>query len=170
MLWPAMVAVGAAVRLESNGPAFFVQDRVGRDGETFRIYKFRTMVQGSEKGDVGVTEGDARVTRVGSLLRRTSLDELPQLLNILKGEMSVVGPRPTLGYQVEQYDGTQRRRLDVLPGVTGWAQVRYSYVNEMDGFLEKLSYDLYYMKHRSAGMNLVVLWQTIKTVVLFRGL
>jgi lipopolysaccharide/colanic/teichoic acid biosynthesis glycosyltransferase len=162
VLWPAMVAIGAAVRLESKGPALFVQDRVGQDGEVFCIYKFRTMAEGSEKGDVVVTEGDVRVTRLGKLLRRTSLDELPQLLNILKGEMSVVGPRPTLGYQVDQYDETQRRRLEVPPGVTGWAQIHGR--NELP-WPRRIELDVWYVDHWSFWLDVKILIRTVPVVL-----
>lgn len=162
VLWPLLVGIGVAIRLESDGPALFLQTRVGKDGEDFTIYKFRTMVQGSEKGDVIVTQGDARVTKVGNLLRRTSLDEIPQLLNILKGEMSVIGPRPTLRYQVEQYDETQKKRLDVLPGVTGWAQIHGR--NSLP-WPERIKLDVWYAEHWSILLDALILGKTVPVVL-----
>jgi lipopolysaccharide/colanic/teichoic acid biosynthesis glycosyltransferase len=161
-LWPALVAIGVAVRLDSPGPALFVQERSGEGGETFRIYKFRTMAQGSEKGDVIVTQGDARVTKVGEFLRRTSLDEVPQLLNILKGEMSVVGPRPTLPYQVAQYDEFQRRRLEMPPGVTGWAQIHGR--NSLP-WPRRIELDVWYVEHWDLLLDLEILARTVPVVL-----
>src|SRR3954453_652784 len=114
-----------AIRIESRGPVFYRQLRVGRDGEQFELWKLRTMVPGAETMGAGiyVLEGDARITRVGRLLRRFSLDELPNLVNVLRGEMAVVGPRPTVREQVDRYTDRQRRRLEVKPGITGWAQI-----------------------------------------------
>jgi lipopolysaccharide/colanic/teichoic acid biosynthesis glycosyltransferase len=122
---PLAVAVAAAIRLETGSPVLYRQERVGRGGRSFRLWKFRSMVVGAERKGAGilVERGDARITRVGRVLRRLGLDELPQLVNVLKGDMSLVGPRPTLRYQVELYDERERRRLEVRPGITGWAQV-----------------------------------------------
>ncbi len=150
------------MRLESKGPALFVQERVGTYGESFDILKFRTMTEGSEKGDVVVTKGDARVTRVGKFLRATSLDELPQLINILKGDMSLVGPRPTLRYQVDQYDATQRRRLDVPPGVTGWAQIHGR--NSLP-WPQRIELDVWYADHWSFWLDLEILVKTVPVVL-----
>ncbi len=123
---PLMGVIAIAIRLDSRGPALLRQSRVGRDGEDFELLKFRTMVVGAHTMGAGwlVAERDPRITRVGHFLRRWSLDELPQLFNVLRGEMSIVGPRPTLRYQVDQYTDFQRRRLEVRPGITGWAQVQ----------------------------------------------
>jgi len=126
LLASPLLALGAlAVKLEDGGPVLYRQTRVGRDGADFELLKLRTMVVGAETMGAGlaVNHGDPRITRAGRLLRKLSLDELPQLWNVVRGEMSVIGPRPTLRYQVEQYDERQRRRLDVKPGITGWAQV-----------------------------------------------
>lgn len=161
-LWPALLAIGVAVKLDSEGPALFVQERIGKDGKPFQIYKFRTMAQGSEKGDVIVTRGDARVTRIGELLRRTSLDEVPQLLNILKGEMSVIGPRPTLGYQVEQYTQEQRRRLEAVPGVTGWAQIHGR--NSLP-WPKRIELDVWYVEHWDFLLDLEILLKTVPVVL-----
>ena len=122
---PLLVAAGLAVKLEDGGPVLFRQTRVGKDGKDFELLKLRSMVVDAERTGAGhaVDRGDRRITRVGRLLRRTSIDELPQLWNIVRGDMSVIGPRPTLRYQVERYSERQRRRLDVRPGLTGWAQI-----------------------------------------------
>ena len=125
VLWPLLVCIAILIKLESPGPVFFLQPRAGYRGERFRMRKFRTMVQNAEASGSGYYVGrdDPRVTRVGKMLRRFSLDELPQLLQILTGKMSVVGPRPGLPYHVERYNPDQMRRLDVRPGLTGWSQV-----------------------------------------------
>lgn len=172
---PVLAACAAAVKLESPGPVFYRQVRVGKGDKSFRIVKLRSMYQDAEAttGPVFANQQDDRITKVGRFLRKSRLDEVPQLWNVLRGEMSLVGPRPERPEFVEMISDRYphfRLRSAVKPGVTGWAQVRYGYVNEVDGFLEKLSYDLYYMKYRSVGMNLLILWQTVKTVVLFRGL
>ena len=172
---PALLLCAAAIRIESPGPIFYRQTRVGKGNRNFEIMKLRSMRQDAERhtGPVFANQKDARVTRVGRVLRKSRLDEVPQLWNVLKGDMGLVGPRPERPEFVEMIANHHphfRLRSAVKPGVTGWAQVRYSYVNEMEGFAEKLSYDLYYMKYRSLGMNLLILWQTIKTVVLLRGL
>ena len=122
---PVLGLAALAVKLEDGGPVFYRQVRVGKDGRDFELLKLRTMVVGAETQGAGyaVAQGDARITRAGRFLRRLSIDELPQLWNVLRGEMSLVGPRPTLRYQVERYDERQRHRLDVKPGLTGWAQV-----------------------------------------------
>jgi lipopolysaccharide/colanic/teichoic acid biosynthesis glycosyltransferase len=162
VIWPLLVGVGVAVRLESRGPALFVQTRAGKDGAPFEIYKFRTMAEGSEKGDVVVIEGDSRVTRVGAVLRAISFDELPQLLNILKGEMSVIGPRPTLPYQVEQYTDFQRRRLEAIPGVTGWAQIHGR--NSLP-WPRRIELDVWYVENWSLLLDVRILLKTIPVVL-----
>jgi lipopolysaccharide/colanic/teichoic acid biosynthesis glycosyltransferase len=167
LVWPLLVGVGVAVRLESKGPALFVQTRAGKDGAPFEIYKFRTMVEGSEKGDVVVSEGDSRVTRVGAFLRATSFDELPQLLNILKGEMSVIGPRPTLPYQVEQYTDFQRKRLEALPGVTGWAQIHGR--NSLP-WPRRIELDVWYVENWSILLDARILLKTVPVVLGGEGL
>src|SRR5437773_235534 len=122
---PLLAVAALAIKLEDGGPVLYRQTRVGKDGVDFELLKLRTMVVGAETMGAGlaVNEGDSRITRAGRILRKLSLDELPQLWNVVRGEMSVIGPRPTLRYQVEQYDEWQRHRLDVKPGITGWAQV-----------------------------------------------
>ena len=154
-LW-ALIAI--LVKLDSPGPILFVQERVGKDGKRFLAYKFRTMVQGAVNQGMGflVERNDPRITRVGRFLRRFSLDEAPQLINVFKDEMSLVGPRPTLAYQVEQYDDFQRRRLQVKPGITGWAQI---HGRNLLSWPERIEYDVWYIEHWS-------LWLDIKTLLL----
>ena len=139
---------GVAIRLECPGHPIYRQRRIGRDGEPFEIYKLRTMVHGAEHIGAGmaVDEGDPRITRVGAFLRRTSLDELPNLVNVLRGEMSIVGPRPTIQVQVDQYTERQRGRLDVKPGITGWAQVNG---RASLPWAERIELDLWYVEHQS---------------------
>ncbi len=148
----------AAVRLTSSGPVFFRQERVGMGGEPFRVWKFRTMVH----GDNPMMPDPDRITRVGAVLRRFSLDELPQLLNVAAGEMSIVGPRPTLAYQVERYDEHQLRRLAVRPGLTGLAQV--SGRNSLP-WSERIDFDVDYVASQSAALDLRLLARTVSTIV-----
>jgi lipopolysaccharide/colanic/teichoic acid biosynthesis glycosyltransferase len=162
---PVVAASALAVRLEDRGPVFFRQERVGQDGRLFEVLKLRTMVVNAHTQGAGyaVDKGDSRITRVGSLLRRTSLDELPQLWNVLRGEMSLVGPRPTLSYQVEQYTDRQRRRLEVKPGLTGWAQVNG---RASLSWPDRIELDVWYVEHRSLALDLRILLRTV--VVLLR--
>jgi lipopolysaccharide/colanic/teichoic acid biosynthesis glycosyltransferase len=157
---PVLAAAAAAIKLEDGGPVLFRQERIGRDGQAFAILKLRTMMVGAERLGAGyaVDEGDSRITRIGALLRRTSLDELPELLNVLRGDMSLVGPRPTLRYQVEQYTEHQRRRLEVLPGVTGWAQVNGRAALPWP---ERIELDVWYVDHASLALDLRILWRTL---------
>jgi lipopolysaccharide/colanic/teichoic acid biosynthesis glycosyltransferase len=163
---PILGIAALASKLERQGPVFYRQIRVGKDGEDFQVLKLRSMVVGAESLGAGyaVDEGDARITRVGRILRRTSIDELPQLWNVLRGDMSVIGPRPTLRYQVEQYDEHQRRRLDVRPGLTGWAQVRG---RASLPWAERIELDVWYVEHRSPRVDLAILLRT--PLALFRG-
>jgi lipopolysaccharide/colanic/teichoic acid biosynthesis glycosyltransferase len=158
---PVLALAAAAIKLEDGGPVFFRQERIGRDGEPFQILKLRTMVVGAESLGAGyaIDEGDSRITRIGSLLRRTSLDELPELLNVLRGDMSLVGPRPTLRYQVEQYTDHQRRRLEVPPGVTGWAQV---HGRAALPWPERIELDVWYVDHASLALDARILWRTLE--------
>ncbi|HEV2998259.1 MAG TPA: sugar transferase [Solirubrobacteraceae bacterium] len=161
---PLLVVAMVAIRLESPGPAIYRQRRVGRDGRELDVLKLRTMVQGAEHIGAGlaVNENDPRVTRVGALLRRTSLDELPNLLNVLRGEMSLIGPRPTLPGQVAQYTPRQRGRLAVRPGITGWAQVNGRTALPWS---ERIELDLHYIEHRSLRMDLEILARTVAIVL-----
>jgi lipopolysaccharide/colanic/teichoic acid biosynthesis glycosyltransferase len=166
---PLLVAAVIAIRLESAGPSIYRQRRIGKDGRPFDMLKLRTMVDGAEHIGAGlaIDEGDSRITRVGALLRRTSLDELPNLVNVLRGEMSLIGPRPTIPVQVQQYTPRQRRRLEVKPGITGWAQVngRASLPWE-----ERIELDLHYIEHRSLSLDLQILRRTLRLVLAGEGL
>jgi lipopolysaccharide/colanic/teichoic acid biosynthesis glycosyltransferase len=163
---PLLAAAAIATKLESGGPVLYRQTRVGKDGVDFEVLKLRTMVVGAEKLGSGfaVDRGDPRITRVGRILRRASIDELPQLWNILRGEMSVIGPRPTLRYQVEQYDEHQRRRLDIRPGLTGWAQVQG---RASLPWADRIELDVWYVENRSPKVDLEILLRT--PLALFRG-
>ncbi len=147
-------------------PVLYRQTRVGRDGVDFELLKLRTMVVGAETIGAGfaVNEGDPRITRVGRVLRKLSLDELPQLWNVVRGDMSVIGPRPTLRYQVERYDERQRRRLEVKPGITGWAQI---HGRATLPWAERIELDVWYVEHRSRRLDLEILART--PLALFRG-
>ena len=163
---PLLAAAALAVKLEDGGPVLSRQRRVGLGGEEFELLKLRTMVVGAESMGAGwaVDEGDPRITRVGRLLRRLSLDELPQLWNVVRGDMSLVGPRPTLAYQVERYTARQRRRLDVRPGITGWAQIHGRARLPWD---DRIELDLWYVEHRSAWLDARILLRT--PLALFSG-
>jgi lipopolysaccharide/colanic/teichoic acid biosynthesis glycosyltransferase len=163
---PVLALAALAVKLEGRGPVFFRQMRVGKDGTDFELLKLRTMVVGAESIGAGyaVDAGDARITRAGRVLRRLSLDELPQLWNVIRGDMSVIGPRPTLRYQVERYDERQRHRLDVKPGITGWAQV---HGRAALPWAERIELDVWYVEHRSPLLDLKILAKT--PLALFGG-
>lgn len=167
-LWAVPFAVIAvAIKLDSKGPVFFHQERVGKDGRPFRVWKFRSMVVGAIDQRLGVTvaKDDERITCVGRVLRNLGLDELPQLVNVLVGEMSLVGPRPTLSYQVENYDRTQRRRLEVKPGITSLAVV--SGRNALS-WEERIKLDVWYIDHWSLRFDLLILVQTLWKVLVTR--
>jgi lipopolysaccharide/colanic/teichoic acid biosynthesis glycosyltransferase len=166
---PLLAAAMLVIRLESPGPAIYRQRRVGLRGREFDVLKLRTMVQGAEHIGAGlaVNENDARITRVGALLRRTSLDELPNLLNVLRGEMSLIGPRPTLPHQVAAYDERQRGRLAIRPGITGWAQVNGRAALPWS---ERIELDLYYIENRSWRLDLEILKRTPAMVLGGAGL
>jgi lipopolysaccharide/colanic/teichoic acid biosynthesis glycosyltransferase len=162
-----LLALGAlAIKLEDGGPVIYRQTRVGRGGRDFELLKLRTMVVGAESQGAGyaVDRGDPRITRVGRVLRRLSLDELPQLWNVVRGDMSIIGPRPTLRYQVDRYTSHQRRRLEVKPGITGWAQI---HGRTALPWAERIELDVWYVKHRSASLDLQILLRTPGS--LFRG-
>jgi len=163
---PLLLLAAIAIKLDSRGPVLYMARRVGRDGAEFELYKLRTMHTGNDPVGVGtpVLAGDPRVTRVGALLRRFSLDELPNLINVIRGEMSVVGPRPTLAAQVAGYTPNQRRRLEVKPGLTGWAQVNGRAGIPWD---ERIELDVWYVEHRSPGVDLKILLRT--PLALFSG-
>jgi sugar transferase (PEP-CTERM system associated) len=173
--FPLMVLIAIAIRLTSSGPVLYHQNRVGRQGRIFVVYKFRSMHQDAEAATGPVwaaKEGDSRVTPLGAVLRRTRLDELPQLWNVLRGDMSFVGPRPErpefvsgLTQQIPFYG----QRHVVRPGLTGWAQVRYTYGASIEDALQKLQYDLFYIKNLSIALDLFIIFSTIKTVLLRKG-
>lgn len=160
---PVVAVLALAVRLESAGDSIYRQTRVGKDGRPFEIFKLRTMVAGAEFQGPGIAldEGDARITRVGALLRRYSLDELPNLWNVLRGEMAIVGPRPTVAAQVKRYSPRQRGRLAVRPGLTGWAQVNG---RASLPWPQRIELDLWYVEHRSLALDLRILARTVGMV------
>ena len=166
---PIMALAVLAIVIESPGHPIYRQRRIGRDGHAFDVLKLRTMIPGAESIGAGlaVNENDPRITRVGTLLRRWSLDELPNLLNVLRGEMTLVGPRPTLPVQVEQYDDRQRGRLAVKPGLTGWAQVNG---RTSLPWSQRIELDLWYIEHRSLRLDLEILGRTALMVFTGRGL
>jgi lipopolysaccharide/colanic/teichoic acid biosynthesis glycosyltransferase len=169
---PFLAVAMLAIRLESRGGAIYRQRRVGKDGRPFDVLKLRTMVSGAEHMGAGlaVSEGDTRITRVGRLLRRTSLDEVPNLVNVLRGDMAIIGPRPTVPVQVDRYTERQRGRLAVKPGITGWAQVNGRTDLPWD---ERIELDLWYIEHRSWRLDLEILRRTVRMVFggegLYRG-
>jgi lipopolysaccharide/colanic/teichoic acid biosynthesis glycosyltransferase len=166
---PIVAVLAVLIRLESPGHPIYTQTRVGRDGRTFAIYKLRTMVRGAEFTGAGlaIQEGDDRITRIGAWLRRYSLDELPNLWNVVRGEMSIVGPRPTIPVQVDQYTERQRGRLRVKPGITGWAQVNGRAALPWS---ERIELDLWYVEHQSWALDLKILVRTVEMVLTGRGL
>jgi lipopolysaccharide/colanic/teichoic acid biosynthesis glycosyltransferase len=166
---PIVAIAAAAVRLESHGHPIYRQHRVGKDGHGFEVLKLRTMVSGAEHMGAGmaVDEGDTRITRVGAFLRRTSIDELPNLINVLRGEMSLIGPRPTLQSQVDQYTDRQRLRLLVRPGLSGWAQVNG---RASLPWAERIELDIWYLEHASLRLDLRILWLSARMAVTGHGL
>jgi lipopolysaccharide/colanic/teichoic acid biosynthesis glycosyltransferase len=166
---PLMALAAVAIRLESAGHPIYRQRRVGLRGHEFDVVKLRTMVTGAEQIGAGlaVDEGDTRITRVGAVLRRTSLDELPNLLNILRGEMSIVGPRPTLKVQVDQYTDRQRRRLEARPGLTGWAQVNG---RASLPWPERIELDIWYLEHATLRLDLRIIALSARMAITGHGL
>jgi lipopolysaccharide/colanic/teichoic acid biosynthesis glycosyltransferase len=166
---PFLLAAIAAIRVESRGSAIYRQRRVGKDGRPFDVIKLRTMVTGAEHMGPGlaVSEGDTRITRVGRLLRRTSLDEVPNLVNVLRGDMAIIGPRPTVPIQVDRYTDRQRGRLAIKPGITGWAQIHGRTELPWD---ERIELDLWYIEHRSWRLDLRILSRTARMVLGGQGL
>jgi lipopolysaccharide/colanic/teichoic acid biosynthesis glycosyltransferase len=166
---PIVALAALAVRLESHGHPIYRQRRVGLKGHAFEVYKLRTMVSGAEYMGAGmaVDEGDTRITKIGAILRRTSIDELPNLVNVIKGEMSLVGPRPTLQVQVDAYTDRQKQRLDVRPGLTGWAQVNG---RASLPWPERIELDLHYIEHASLRMDLRILVLSARMAITGHGL
>ena len=171
VLSPIMLIVAIIIRLTSPGPAIFVQQRVGKDGKVYDMYKFRSMCVGAEQQEGGVfcTKGDVRVTKVGKFIRATSIDELPQLVNIIKGEMALIGPRPVLTYypkEWHEYTKEELKRFDVLPGVTGWAAVHGRKTNTVEA---RFAYDNYYVDNLSMWLDIKILFMTVKSVLTNEG-
>jgi lipopolysaccharide/colanic/teichoic acid biosynthesis glycosyltransferase len=166
---PLLGLAALAIKLESRGLVFYRQRRIGKDGRPFELLKLRTMVPGAETMGAGiyVLEGDPRITRVGRLLRRFSLDELPNLVNVLRGELAIVGPRPTVQEQVDRYTERQRRRLEVKPGITGWAQIKG---RTSLPWPERIELDVWYVEHRSLRLDLEILARTARLLATGRGL
>ena len=156
---PVLAGAALAIKVEDGGPVLFRQTRVGKDGEDFALFKLRTMVVDAERQGAGyaVDRGDSRITRVGRFLRRTSIDELPQLWNVVRGDMSVIGPRPTLRYQVDRYTERQRRRLEARPGLTGWAQI---HGRASLPWADRIELDLWYVRHHDWKTDLLILLRT----------
>jgi sugar transferase (PEP-CTERM system associated) len=174
LLFPLLLIAALLIKIDSPGPVFYTQERVGRNGRTFRIIKFRSMRQDAEgeSGPRWATENDPRITRLGRILRKSRLDEVPQLINVLKGDLNLVGPRPERPAFVEQLLRAipyYSLRNTVRPGLTGWAQVEFSYCGTIEESKEKLQYDLFYIKNMSLKLDLLVLFKTIKIVLLGRG-
>ena len=169
VLSPVFLIVYVALRVQNEGSVIFRQERIGYKGRAFNIYKFRTMRVNSESNGKPqlAAKGDERLTKVGKFLREHHLDELPQLFNVLKGDMSIVGPRPTLPYQIERYDERQLHRLDMRPGVTGWAQVNGR--NDLT-WTEKIEYDLEYVEKYSLWFDIKILFKTIGVVFKSEGI
>ena len=171
---PLILLVAVAIKLDSRGAVFFPQERVGKSGKLFMMYKFRSMQANAEEesGPVWTKENDSRITRVGKIIRKLHFDEIPQLWNVFKGDMSFVGPRPERPFFVEKLKETipyYNERLSVKPGLTGWAQIKFAYSSTEEEALEKLKYDLYYIKNMSLVMDLIIIFHTIKIVLLGRG-
>jgi sugar transferase (PEP-CTERM system associated) len=171
---PLMLLTAIAIKIDSRGPILFSQERVGKNGKAFKLLKFRSMSTDAEAGTgpVWAQQNDPRITRVGKFIRRTRIDELPQFINVLKGDMHFVGPRPERPFFVEQLRKAipyYWQRHSVEPGLTGWAQVRYPYGSTIEEACEKLKYDLYYIKNLSILLDLWIIFQTVKIVLLGRG-
>lgn len=164
---PLWVIIAICIKLDSRGPIIFLHERIGKDGKKFLLYKFRTMrADVSPQAESPVTVSDARITKFGRLLRKTSLDEAPQFLNVLQGEMSIVGPRPEMPFIVENYKNWERKRLDVKPGITGLWQV----LGRKDmPLIDNLEYDFYYLQHRSVMLDLAILAKTVIIVITGKG-
>lgn len=170
---PVILFTAIAIRIESSGPIFYLQRRVGMDGKDFKVIKFRSMRQDAEKdGPKWASENDPRITRVGRVIRKLRIDELPQFINVIKNDMSFVGPRPERRYFVDQLEKAipfYALRMHAKPGITGWAQINYPYGDTFEDAKEKLKFELYYMKHRSLWLDLVIIFQTIKVAIKGRG-
>lgn len=169
LLFPSMIIIAILIKLDSKGPIIFKQPRIGKNGVIFKVWKFRTMVDNAEKIGTGLTtaENDPRITRIGKILRKTSIDELPQLINVLKGDMSFIGPRPAPVIHLERYNQVEKNRLKVLPGITGWAQVNGR--NKLT-WPERIEKDIWYVNNVSIWIDLKILVKTVKVVLLSEGI
>ncbi|HEX7343806.1 MAG TPA: exopolysaccharide biosynthesis polyprenyl glycosylphosphotransferase, partial [bacterium] len=171
---PLLLLIALAIRLDSRGPALYIQQRVGRGGRLFTLYKYRSMVHQAEAdtGPIWADKNDPRITRVGRFMRRLHLDELPQFINILRGDMSLVGPRPERPSFVEQFRNAiplYERRLNVKPGITGWAQVKHKYDESLTDVMDKLRYDLFYLENMSLALDLKIILSTVGVVLSGKG-
>jgi lipopolysaccharide/colanic/teichoic acid biosynthesis glycosyltransferase len=166
---PLVAVLALLIRLESDGDPIYRQTRIGRDGRPFEIFKLRTMFRGAEFSGAGlaIDEHDSRITRIGRMLRRYSLDELPNLWNVLRGEMSIVGPRPTVPHQVDKYTERQRGRLAVKPGITGWAQING---RASLPWWQRIELDLWYVEHRTLALDLEIIARTVRMVLAGQGI
>jgi len=173
LFFPICLLISLAIKLDSKGPIFYQQERVGEDERIFRLLKFRSMRVDAETGDpVWASENDPRVTRVGRVIRKLRFDEIPQMINVLTGEMSFVGPRPERPFFVKELENEvpyYDQRHVIKPGITGWAQIMYRYGASKEDALQKLKYDLYYIKHMSVLLDLMIIFETVKTVLLGKG-
>jgi lipopolysaccharide/colanic/teichoic acid biosynthesis glycosyltransferase len=169
-----MIVTAVAIKLDSAGSVFYAQERVGKNGRRFKMIKFRSMRVGAEadSGPVWAEQSDPRVTRVGRIIRKLRIDELPQFINVLRGDMNFVGPRPERPVFVEQLGQIipyYSQRHVVKPGLTGWAQIKYPYGSSIEDAIEKLRYDLYYIKNQSFILDAIIIFETVKIVLFGRG-
>jgi len=169
ILFPIFVIIGILIKLDSKGPVFFIQERAGKDGKIFKAYKLRTMVQGADKvlGNIAINEENPYITKFGKILRRTGFDELPQLIDVFKGDMSLVGPRPTVLCQIKEYNDFQKKRLLVKPGITGWALINGR--NKLS-WMERIKLDIWYIEHWSFLLDIKILLKTLFIVAKGEGL
>jgi lipopolysaccharide/colanic/teichoic acid biosynthesis glycosyltransferase len=174
LLSPLLLILAVFIRLSGKGPVIYTQDRIGKDGKPFSIYKFRSMVFDAEKGKPFLSgSGDERVTKAGRFLRKYRIEEIPNFIKVLKGEMSIVGPRPERSFFISQIIKSAPQYIElhkVKPGITSWGQVKYGYASSVDEMIERLDYDLFYLKNRSAWFDLKIIILTIGTVLQGRGI
>ncbi len=168
LLFPVFMVVSIMIIISDGFPVFFTQIRPGKNSVPFKLHKFRSMKKARDQ-KIELSTDDERITKFGNFLRRTSIDELPELFNILEGKMSIVGPRPLLMQYLERYSDEQARRHEVLPGITGWAQLRYSYASSEEDTIRKLQYDLYYVKNHSLVLDINIMLQTLEVVIWGKG-